>query len=270
MAITEQAAKNMMMLHCRGRFVEEDELRQVETPEATKSHVPVPHHHYLDLVRSTCPDYGLEIQNQVHALSETGDVYFGILNLGAASMPDGTGFVLGLRNSHDKSVATGLVSGTRVFVCDNLCFSGEFKICRKHTSRILHDLPQLVDKAVAGVEAMRVDEAERIDAYRNLQIEDRRHADHVMMQILRMGGMPASMVGKVDQAWAEPEHDEFKDRTLWSLYNAVTGVYAETGRSLDSTLQRGRWLTRACDKEAGLLKIREARETAHDAVILPG
>ena len=40
---------------------------------------------------------------------------------------------VGFRNSHDKSMVAGICAGARVFVCDNLAFSGDFSEKRKHT-----------------------------------------------------------------------------------------------------------------------------------------
>ena len=57
-------------------------------------------------------------------------------------------WVLGLRNSHDKTFPTGIVAGASVFVCDNLSFSGEVKFARKHTRFIMRDLPMLTGRAV--------------------------------------------------------------------------------------------------------------------------
>jgi hypothetical protein len=42
-------------------------------------------------------------------------------------------WVLGLRNSHDKTFPAGIVAGASVFVCDNLSFLGEVNFSRQHT-----------------------------------------------------------------------------------------------------------------------------------------
>jgi len=52
--------------------------------------------------------------------------------------------VLGIRNSHDKTFPASLVDGALVFVCDNLSFSGEIRVTRKHTRFIRRDLVTLV------------------------------------------------------------------------------------------------------------------------------
>lgn len=57
-------------------------------------------------------------------------------------------WILGLRNSHDKTFPAGIIAGLSVFICDNLGFSGEVKLARKHTTHIIRDLPRLVQSAV--------------------------------------------------------------------------------------------------------------------------
>jgi len=55
-------------------------------------------------------------------------------------------YVLGLRNSNNKRFAAGMVIGIAPFVCDNLAFSGEVKLARKHTVHIKRDLPMMIDE----------------------------------------------------------------------------------------------------------------------------
>ena len=60
-------------------------------------------------------------------------VTFGLLEVANCQQTEDYAYVLGLRNSHDKRFPAGLAVGASVFVCDNLSFSGEIKIGRKHT-----------------------------------------------------------------------------------------------------------------------------------------
>ena len=53
-------------------------------------------------------------------------------------------YVIGMRNSNDMKFPAGLVIGIAPFVCDNLCFSGEVEVNRKHTVFIKRDLPILM------------------------------------------------------------------------------------------------------------------------------
>ena len=53
-------------------------------------------------------------------------------------------YVIGMRNSNDMKFPAGLVLGIAPFVCDNLAFTGEVTVARKHTTNIKRDLPMLI------------------------------------------------------------------------------------------------------------------------------
>ena len=57
---------------------------------------------------------------------------------------------IGIRNSHDRTIAVGLSAGISVHVCSNLCFGGSTVLKRRHTSRI--ELNGLVLEAVNALE----------------------------------------------------------------------------------------------------------------------
>ena len=48
--------------------------------------------------------------------------------------------------------------GAAVFVCDNLSFSGDVKLARRHTAHVERDLPQLVSRAVGRLAELRAPE----------------------------------------------------------------------------------------------------------------
>jgi hypothetical protein len=45
-----------------------------------------------------------------------------------------------------------------------------------------------------------------------------------MVHAIRGNLLPASRLPKLLDAWEEPEYEEFKPRTAWSLFNAFTEV----------------------------------------------
>ncbi len=136
-----------LMLHCGGQTIDRHELANVPTPQPTSTWQPIPHADLLKLVELTLMNSGLPVVNQSHALARDGLRYFGLLQVQSEHQADYS-LVIGLRNSHDMSFPAGLVIGSGVFVCDNLAFSGEVNLARKHTRFILRDLPQLVERAI--------------------------------------------------------------------------------------------------------------------------
>lgn len=71
---------------------------------------------------------------------------FGLLELNADY--EGVRFAIGLRNANDKSMRVGMVAGYRVFVCDNMALSGEFKpMLAKHSKNF-----DLIESLSIGVD----------------------------------------------------------------------------------------------------------------------
>src|SRR3954453_10610898 len=116
----------MLNLHSGGDLVEYEALRQLETPAATPTHVPIEHHRLVDLARSTLGMFGHEVVEEHHALDADGMRYFGLMTLRSTY----TGYcdTVGLRNSHDKKFPIGISFGSQVFVCSNLSFMGDHVI----------------------------------------------------------------------------------------------------------------------------------------------
>src|SRR5260370_418861 len=131
-----------LMLHAGAQEIEYVALRDLETPAATPTHVPIEHHRVVDLLKSTLGMYGHEVTAEHHGITPDGMRYFGLLSL--RSTYTGYEDTVGLRNSHDKSFPISIGFGSRVFVCDNLAFIAETTIKRRHTANAKRDLPGLV------------------------------------------------------------------------------------------------------------------------------
>ncbi len=122
-----------LCLHCGARHVERRAVEAAATPAASPTWVPVPHHRLLEQVETTLESGGLEVVNEAHALWNDGLRYFALLEVQNGQPHDDYGLVVGLRNSHDKSFPAAIALGSATFVCDNLAFSGEVTIARRHT-----------------------------------------------------------------------------------------------------------------------------------------
>ena len=70
-----------LMLHCGAQEVAFDQLRQLDTPLPTPSHVPIPHFRLVDMLRHSLSYYGHEVVDEHHGVSEDGMRYFGVLSL---------------------------------------------------------------------------------------------------------------------------------------------------------------------------------------------
>ncbi len=210
-----------LILHCGAEAVERDALRAVQTPAATSTWQPISHNSLLAQVERALAASQLSIVNQAHALSHGGDRYFGLIQLDDGAPDQGRGLIVGLRNSHDKKFPAGIVAGAAVFVCDNLSFSGEVQLARKHTVYIERDLPQLTERAIGQLLEHWHNQDVRIARYRDATINDAAAHD-LMVRAVDVGVVPVSTLPKVIQEWREPSHEDFRERNSWSLFNAFT------------------------------------------------
>lgn len=213
-----------LMLHSGANAVSYDELRAVTTPEATASHVPVPHHEIVELMRFTLGFHQHEIAEEHHAVTPDGARYFGIMCL-RSPHGDYTD-MLGLRNSHDKSLPIGIAFGSRVFVCDNLAFAADHVIRRKHTTRAKRELPALLSDIIVPLKEQRQAQDMRLLAYKGAMLDDQQ-VDHAIMQMYRKEVIGVQAIGHVLKAFDDPPHD-WGDKSCWRLFNAAT--FALAGR----------------------------------------
>jgi len=203
--------------------VPRQKLNIVETPQPTQTWTPIPHWQLVDEVERSLVNTGFNIVNQSHALSRKDARYFGLFEITNGNNNDDYNTVVGLRNSHDKSFPAGLVIGSGVFVCDNLAFSGEIKFGRRHTANIVRDLTGLVDAAVGRINALRISQDARIDAYKQAELSQTQ-ADHLLIELLRARVVTSTKIPKILKEYEDPRHFEFREdgETVWRFFNAVT------------------------------------------------
>lgn len=221
-----------LIVHCGGNHVGRDELDSFPMPEATLTHQPVPHSRVVDMVEQSILQSGLPITDSSFALANKGNRMFGVMTLAG-----GTDYatVIGIRNSHDKSFPVSFCLGSRVFVCDNLAFSAEVVVKTKHSRLVLDRLPRLVNEGVATLIDKRGHQDRRIEAYKETEVRGLPHLHDLVLRTYRSGAIPAKGIAEVLREYDAPQHEEFREPTLWSYFNCVTEVlkgYGDlTGRS---------------------------------------
>jgi hypothetical protein len=140
------------------------------------------------------------------------------------------GFIVGARNSHDKRFPAGLAVGSSVFICDNLSFSGEISVTRKHTVFINRDLPGLMAGAVGQLASKWHNQEVRFEAYKKYELSHSRVHD-ILIRSLDCRAITATQIPHILKEWRHPRHPEFVEcgHTAWRLFNAVTEVAKDSG-----------------------------------------
>src|SRR3954451_2053884 len=157
-----------LMLHRGAAAIDYAGLRELGIPDPTASHVPIPHFRVVDLVKTAVGMYGHEVVAEHHGVTEDGARYFGLLEL--KSPYTGYEDTVGLRNSHDKSFPVGIGFGSRVFVCDNMAFSADTVIRRRHTANLKSALPGIVGELIEPLALHREAQAKTFHRYRQVML----------------------------------------------------------------------------------------------------
>jgi hypothetical protein len=127
---------SVLIAHCGAHKVTRDELMEIPIPQGTKTHQPLSHYQIVEALEEALIFRYLKVLREEFAISQDGMKMFGVMELNAEF--SGCRFSIGLRNSNDKSMRLGLTVGYRVFVCDNMAFSGDFTpLSHKHTNNLL-------------------------------------------------------------------------------------------------------------------------------------
>jgi hypothetical protein len=220
------------MLHCGANGVAREQVLAVKTPAPTETWFPIAHDTLIQRVEQALVSLNMRVTESAHALTKGGDRYFGLLQVANCQKSTDYAYVIGLRNSHDRAFTASIAVGSSVFVCDNLSFSGEITIARKHTRKIEEDLPILTSRAVGMLSQKWSVMDDRIARYKEVELTDSTVHDFIIRSI-DVGATTVQQIPGILKEWRTPRHPEFAEhKNAWRLFNAYTEIAKETSLAL--------------------------------------
>ncbi len=219
-----------LLLHVGAKDADYDELRALDTPAPTATHMPIPHFRVVDMLRHTLAFYGHEVTEQNYGVTEDGMRFFGLLSL--RSTYGGYEDTVAVRNSHDKKFPVGIAFGGRVFCCDNLSFIADHIIRRKHTANAKRDLPGLIGELVEPLALQRERQHRAFLRYQDTPLSETQ-ANDAVMTMFRRGVINVQRIADVVEQWEHPAYLEWGERTAWRLFNATT--FALAGKIVENS-----------------------------------
>lgn len=244
-----------LILHCGARHVDRAQLAQFPCPPATETHHPIAHIRLVEEVERALTASDMRIVGESYGVTEDGERMFGLLQVANCQELQDYAYVVGLRGSVNKSLASGVAVGSSVFVCDNLAFSSEIVFRRKYTKQIEHDFPLMVATAIGQLGQRWNHQTKRIETYKQTAIGNK-DAAYLLAEIAG-DVFPWQKFEDIYAEFKSPRHPEFVKETVWALFNAVTESLKPSATSKASGLwtmpsRTGR-LHRVCDDYAGLI-----------------
>lgn len=259
---------NGLILHCGNALASREQIAAVQTPPSTATWQPVPHSQFLDSVTRQLAEQGYEVLGEAMSLNEDGSRMFGVMEIRTTDQhpvdqPDDYRVVIGLRNAHDRMFALGIIIGTKVLVCDNLSFSAEIKVVRKHTPNILNEMDGKILEAINQLPRAIARQNGRIGMYKMAGLTDDRAARY-FIEIVEKGILSPSKITRLWKEWSQPSHTFTRYKSVWTAFNAVTEVlrppidperpgYGKGGVALFDNPRRTIALHRISDDFAGIM-----------------
>jgi hypothetical protein len=215
-----------LIVHAGGVRRTRQELATLHTPPPTPTWRPVPHSELISSLIDGLQNQGVGIARDEYATMGNQDAkLFGVMDLRISGLDtaDYT-MALGLRGANDKSMAIQVIAAARVFVCDNMAFSGSdgsVVLRKRHTSRLdlVSVIPHAIDQFLERAGAFRLD----LDRMKNTPLPDWR-AKNIIHDAFASRVLPLRLFPTVSQLFFrdEDQYEKFPERNLWNLSNAFT------------------------------------------------
>lgn len=219
-----------LVCHRGAKAVSREELSLVSCPSPQGRWRPVPYATVLEYAERALSAAGYRIAKSALALSRHGGQFFGTLTLDCP-LGSGADLAVGIRSSHDQSLALGWCCGQRVFVCDNLAFSAAKVISRKHTSHGVERYQEAIARAVSELADYREYEAFRIRQMQATELSDEQ-AESILLRAFEAGHIGPALLPTAIREWRTPSFVEFAGtKTAWRLYNALTFALGRRAKS---------------------------------------
>ena len=219
------------------------DLPLIPTPAPMgRSHSPYPFSRYVDQVEESLQFHGFDIMDEEYVVTANQMQFFGMMEIQPHAARQeviadkGWTIQVGLRGSHDQTLPRGLLLGSRVIVCSNLCFHGnigQFKT--KQTTELSRRLPFLIRECLTHVPEMVEDQDILFDRMKEREISTT-DVKASLVTLLDRNGLSAPQLAKAWNEWKTPSFDHGQDLNVWRFFNAATQALKPGGDNVNMAL----------------------------------
>jgi hypothetical protein len=207
--------------HANSQLVTRAHLLDIAAPASTDTWRPIPHGDLITAIDRQLLVRGITIQAERFAIQREGARLFAVLDLSIERSGEFCAS-LGIRTANDRSLALEIAVGVKVFVCDNMTFSGDLiALRRKHTARF--DLNADISRAVDRYQAHLLTLQQQITGIQESPLSDLQ-AKALIVDAFRQEILPIRYFKPVTETYSNPtpEMTDVLPRTRWGLHNAFT------------------------------------------------
>ena len=241
-----------ILSHAASQLVTREELLTIPPPHATPTWRPIAHGDLVAAIDRQLLVRGITIRSEKFAIQRGGARLFAVLDLSIESSEECCA-AMGIRTANDRSMALEIAVGLKVFVCDNLAFSGDLiALRRKHT--INFDLNADISRAVDRYQAHLLVLQRTIAEARKVPIADK-EAECLIFEAFRYEIVPIRYFKEVAETYFNPASDmiDVQPRSMWGLHNAFTRAVRQMAPApaFEATTALGRFFGLCANGSAG-------------------
>ena len=208
------------------------------TPEPVGNrHVPIPHIMLIEETEKALVAAGFTIEEEDHVLArqdkQNPSIWLRYFGGFAITRKDLCGedrrIVVGLRNANDKGFAAAICIGNKMIVCENLDFSSEEKLARRHTTNIKRDLPNTIASAISRITTRWAEMSQRIDLYKGRELSEA-EASKLAVHLVDQKSLPKQKLYDVVSLWRDPAQaaEGIVDRDQFLVTENVDGAFVDS------------------------------------------
>ena len=223
-----EATAAILSAHKNTEIVTRETLRALPAVIGTDSFKPVAHIELVETFEREFNRRDIQIVRDQFAINKNGMRLFGTFDLTLNGV-DGMAAALGFRTANNRTMSLQGIAGMRVFVCDNMAFSGETIVLRRrHTSglNLLDEVVEAINQYETHYKRLKLE----ISSLQNVYLDDIK-SKVLLHDIFAKQIMPVRFFPQVSDVYfnqyvnsEEPKYAAFRERTAWNLLNAFTEV----------------------------------------------
>ena len=200
-----------------------NDLRLLPEVPFTKTWKPYSHFSITNNIRVVLSHFDMNIRGAYLELNKNKQNLYGTFDV---EYDNEYSFILGFRNSTDKSFGFGLCSGCRVLVCSNGCFDGEFKIVNIHNNTLtLEKIYEMIMQATIQMKAQSAHTMEWLNALKSLSWSVRT-TKACIFDLLSRGAIPPTKFKTFMGHYYQQEGGNFP-MSPYKVQGAVTRFYRQ-------------------------------------------
>ena len=204
-----------------------DLLLRAEIPQQTRTYKPVSHGELIDLTLNSINNAGFKLDKELYSSARNGNIANGRFTISDVADSE-MQLQIVWQNSYDKSLTLKFAIGTRIFICQNGCVSGDYgAFKKKHVGEIQTFTPGAITEYIkAAGDAFKRMQEER-DAMKQIELTKRVKAELIGRMIIEEGFIQSTQLNIINGELSSPTHNYGAPGSLWELYNFTTFAMKE-------------------------------------------